>query len=127
MNFNELLKNITKKNINIGIVGMGYVGLPLAKSFVQKGAKVYGFDIDKKKIDKLRIGKSYINYFKNNEIKEMIKKDFIPTTNFTFINKMDLIILCLPTPIKKNKSPEMLYILNSMRMIFLFKNISIKP
>ncbi len=48
----------------------------------------------------------------------MIKKDFIPTTNFTFINKMDLIILCLPTPIKKNKSPEMLYILNSMRMIF---------
>ncbi len=49
MNFNELLKNITKKNINIGIVGMGYVGLPLAKSFVQKGAKVYGFDIDKKK------------------------------------------------------------------------------
>jgi len=118
MSYKKICSKISKKKIKIGIIGMGYVGLPLAKSFVEKKIQTYGFDIDKIKIQKLNKGISYINYFKNIEIKKMISKNFIPTTNFKLISSMDLIILCLPTPIKKNKTPEMFYILNSLKMIF---------
>lgn len=118
MSYKKILSKIKNKKIKIGIIGMGYVGLPLAKSFVEKNIHTYGFDIDKNKIQKLKKGSSYINYFKNAEIKKMISRNFVPTTDFKLISNMDLIILCLPTPIKKNKSPEMLYIINSLKMIF---------
>tara|TARA_B110000858_G_scaffold196695_1_gene256135 strand:- start:1234 stop:2463 length:1230 start_codon:yes stop_codon:yes gene_type:complete len=99
---------------------MGYVGLPLAKSFVEKNIDTYGFDIDQKKITNLRKSISYINYFAHKEIKRMNKKKFTPTVDFSLISKMDLIILCLPTPIKKNKSPDMSYILSSLKTILPF-------
>lgn len=116
-NTKEIISKIKKKKIIIGIVGMGYVGLPLAKSFVKKNIITYGFDIDRNKINKLKKGISYINYFKNNDIKKMNSNGFIPTYDFSKISEVDMIILCLPTPIKKNKSPEMFYILSSMKTI----------
>ena len=90
MSYKKICSKISKKKIKIGIIGMGYVGLPLAKSFVEKKIQTYGFDIDKIKIQKLNKGISYINYFKNIEIKKMISKNFIPTTNFKLISSMDL-------------------------------------
>ena len=119
---NKLLKKIKTKNITIGIVGLGYVGLPLARTFCKKKLNVLGFDIDIKKIKKLKKGISYINYFKNNEIREM-NKNFNCYSNFENITKCDVIILCLPTPIKKNKTPEMKYIQNSMKQIGKFLRI----
>jgi len=116
---NTLLK-IKNKKVKVGIIGMGYVGLPLAKSFVEKNIDTYGFDIDQKKITNLRKNISYINYFAHKEIKKMNKKKFTPTADFSLISKMDLIILCLPTPIKKNKSPDMSYILSSLKTILPF-------
>ena len=116
---NTLLK-IKNKKVKVGIIGMGYVGLPLAKSFVEKNIDTYGFDIDQKKIMNLRKNISYINYFDNIKIKKMNKKKFTPTADFSLISKMDLIILCLPTPIKKNKSPDMSYILSSLKTILPF-------
>ena len=116
---NTLLK-IKNKKVKVGIIGMGYVGLPLAKSFVEKNIDTYGFDIDQKKITNLRKSISYINYFAHKEIKKMNKKKFTPTVDFSLISKMDLIILCLPTPIKKNKSPDMSYILSSLKTILPF-------
>ena len=116
---NSLLK-IKNKKVKVGIIGMGYVGLPLAKSFVEKNIDTYGFDIDQKKITNLRKSISYINYFAHKEIKKMNKKKFTPTVDFSLISKMDLIILCLPTPIKKNKSPDMSYILSSLKTILPF-------
>ena len=116
---NTLLK-IKNKKVKVGIIGMGYVGLPLAKSFVEKNIDTYGFDIDQKKIMNLRKNISYINYFAHKEIKKMNKKKFTPTADFSLISKMDLIILCLPTPIKKNKSPDMSYILSSLKTILPF-------
>tara|TARA_B100000989_G_scaffold296196_1_gene278889 strand:- start:359 stop:1642 length:1284 start_codon:yes stop_codon:yes gene_type:complete len=112
----ELLKKIKNKNVKIGIVGLGYVGLPLAKTFCKKKLSVLGFDTDIKKINKLRKGISYINYFNNNQIREM-NNNFSCFSNFNNISKCDVIILCLPTPIKKNKTPEMKYIQNSMKQI----------
>jgi UDP-N-acetyl-D-glucosamine dehydrogenase len=118
MSVKKIITKIKTKKVKVGIIGMGYVGLPLARSFVAKNISTYGFDIDTKKIKKLTQGVSYINYFDHKEIKKMIKKKFTPTSDFTLIKEMDLIILCLPTPIKKNKSPDMFYILSSLKTIF---------
>ena len=117
---NKIKLNIKKNKIKVGIVGLGYVGLPLAKGFVEKGVKTFGFDIDGSKIKKLKNGISYINYFSNNDIKTMKKKKFVATSDFSYISDMDLIILCVPTPIKKNKSPDMFYINKSLKLIFPF-------
>ena len=113
---NILKKKIKKKTIIVGIVGLGYVGLPLAKTFIRNQVKVYGFDTDKNKIKMLINGKSYINYLKNKDILNMRNK-LEPFSSFEKIYDCDAIILCLPTPIKKNKSPEMKYIENSLKNI----------
>ena len=113
---NILKKKIKKKTIIVGIVGLGYVGLPLAKTFIRNHVKVYGFDTDKNKIKMLINGKSYINYLKNKDILNMRSK-LEPFSSFEKIYDCDAIILCLPTPIKKNKSPEMKYIENSLKNI----------
>ncbi len=124
---NYLLNKIKKKKIKIGIVGLGYVGLPLAKGFLDKKIKVYGFDTDRKKIKLLKSEKSYINYVSDSKIKKMMENGFFPTWDLSYISEIDVVILCLPTPIKKNKSPEMKYINNSLNSIlpYLKKNQTI--
>ena len=125
--FNYLINKIKNKKIKIGIVGLGYVGLPLAKGFLDKKVKVYGFDTDRKKIELLKSKKSYINYFSDFKIKQMMQNGFLPTSDLSYISETDVIILCLPTPIKKNKSPEMKFINNSLNSIvpYLKKNQTI--
>ena len=113
---NILKKKIKEKSLIIGIIGLGYVGLPLAKTFVNNRLKVYGFDTDKDKIKMLIKGKSYINYLSDKDILSLRSK-LIPFSSFEKISDCDAIILCLPTPIKKNKSPEMKYIKNSLKTI----------
>ena len=111
MNLKNKLKS---KKIIIGIIGLGYVGLPLANAFVNKNIKVYGFDNDKTKIKKINQGKSYINYFSDTQIQKMKKNNFECFTNLKKIPEVDLIILCLPTPVYKNKSPDISYIKNTL-------------
>ncbi len=107
---------INRKKLKIGIIGLGYVGLPLLYAFSKnKRVKVFGFDNDKSKIKKLVSGKSYINYFKKENINEMIRNKVQFTYNFSRIEKVDIIILCLPTPLKKNKVPDMSYINNFLK------------
>lgn len=112
---NLIKKKILKKKLKIGIVGLGYVGLPLANAFSKKNIQVYGFDQDKKKIENLIFGKSYINYFKDKNIREMLNNKARFFSDFKKISEVDIIILCLPTPIKKNKSPDMSYINNFLK------------
>ena len=116
---NNIIKKIKKKRITIGIIGLGYVGLPLARTFSKKKFDVIGFDIDKKKIIKLKKKISYINYFNNTDIIQM-NNNFTCYSTFEKISICDAVILCLPTPIKKNRSPEMKYINNSMKLIKKF-------
>tara|TARA_B110000211_G_scaffold225711_1_gene278325 strand:- start:7081 stop:8370 length:1290 start_codon:yes stop_codon:yes gene_type:complete len=111
MNLKNKLKS---KKVIIGIIGLGYVGLPLANAFVNKNIKVYGFDNDKTKIKKINQGKSYINYFSDTQIQKMKKNNFKCFTNLEKIPEVDLIILCLPTPVYKNKSPDISYIKNTL-------------
>lgn len=120
LNYKKIFKNkIKNSRLKIGIIGLGYVGLPLAKTFTSNKINVLGFDIDKKKIFNLNRNISYINYFKNSDIKKM-RTNFDAFSSFEKIQYCDVIILCLPTPLKSGKKPEMKYIVNSMKLIKKF-------
>jgi len=107
---NETIKKIKSKKCIIGVIGLGYVGLPLCIRFAEVGFKVIGFDLDKKKVNKLNKQDSYINNIKNSELIK-VKKNFFSTSKFDLIKKVDIIIICLPTPlVKKSKIPDMTYI-----------------
>ena len=86
---NNLISSINKKDSLIGIIGLGYVGLPLALRFSEKNFKTYGFDIDETKINLLNKNKTYIKHISSNQIKSSLERGFIPTSDFKQISKMD--------------------------------------
>ena len=112
------------KKYKIGIIGLGYVGLPLALSFAKKNSLVFGFDVDREKINELNKGKSYIKHIPNSEINKRINKNFFVFDSFENIKKMDFIALCLPTPVSTKKIPDLSYIKITLKKIlkFLKKN-----
>ena len=113
-----LLKKIENKTAVIGIIGLGYVGLPLALEYALKGFKTIGFDIDERKIPILNSGKSYIKHIKADKIKKTIgNKKFFATADFTRLPEADAIIICVPTPLNEHREPDMTYIENSGRII----------
>ena len=110
----KLIEKIKKKKSKIGIIGLGYVGLPLAIRFAEVGFKVYGFDIDSSKVEKLSKNKSYIDNIKSSQILKLTKsKTFKASNDFSLCNQMDVLIICVPTPLK-NRKPDLSYILNTM-------------
>ena len=109
----DLITKIQKKKTVIAVIGLGYVGLPLASLIGRKGFKTYGIDIDKNKINLLKKSSSYIRHIENKNLKKIINKKFFPINNHSIIRKVDIIILCLPTPVNKNKSPDLSYIKNN--------------
>ena len=123
MNFYSSLSNkIVKKTAKIGIVGLGYVGLPLAIQFAKKKFQVIGFDIDNSKIYSLKKGISYINHIPNHLIKNYSSKINFEN-KFQKVAKVDVIILCLPTPLTKKFKPDLSYISKTLQNIknYLFK------
>src|SRR3954464_1494149 len=93
----ELIKMLNRKTATIGVVGLGYVGLPLMLRYCEVGYKVVGFDIDQIKVDALNAGKSYIEHIPAMSIKKAIKGGFDPTTDFSRATEVDALILCVPT------------------------------
>jgi UDP-N-acetyl-D-glucosamine dehydrogenase len=113
-----LLDKIKNKQAKIGIVGLGYVGLPLVIEFCKAGFPVTGLDIDQKKIDLLSQGKSYIKHIPNESICLLTQEGkFQGSTDFTSVKKLDCILICVPTPLEKNRDPDMSYILSTAREI----------
>lgn len=113
-----LLEKINNKTATVGIIGMGYVGLPLALEFAEKGFLTIGFDIDEKKIPLLNSGSSYINHIKADKIKKVVdSKKFFATTDFSKLSETDAIIVCVPTPLNEHREPDMTYIENSGKVI----------
>jgi UDP-N-acetyl-D-glucosamine dehydrogenase len=106
-----LVGKIRSKTAVVGVVGLGYVGLPLVREFVRAGLKVQGFDIDPRKIASLKAGKSYIEHIPSAVIGEMISGGhFEPTDDFDRLDEPDVIIICVPTPLTRQREPDMTYI-----------------
>tara|TARA_B110000027_G_C15879253_1_gene194650 strand:- start:134 stop:532 length:399 start_codon:yes stop_codon:yes gene_type:complete len=102
----EILKKINNKKIKICVIGLGYVGLPLVRRFVEKNIITFGIDSDKIKISKLLIGKNYIKNFNFHYFKKNNKQ---LSSTFDIVKNVDIIFICLPTPLKNNK-PDLSYI-----------------
>ena len=114
----KIVELIKAHKAQVGIIGMGYVGLPLARVFSQKGFPVTGFDIDPVKIKALAQGKSYIKHIPSTLIQEMKREyKFHATANFRELRQMDAIIICVPTPLTVMRDPDMSYIENTAQSI----------
>ena len=113
-----LLARIQDRDAAVGIVGMGYVGLPLAQAFCTAGFRVLGFDIDKAKVQALAAGRSYIKHIPAQVIADMRKGNrFTATTDFARIREVDAVIICVPTPLTKQREPDISYITNTGKAI----------
>ncbi len=114
----ELRRRIESKQARVGVVGLGYVGLPLAVEFAQVGFNVVGIDIDKRKVDQLNRGESYIQDVPTSVLKPLVKAGKLSaTTDFKAVRKLDTINIAVPTPLRKTKDPDMSYIVRSCEEI----------
>lgn len=114
----ELLKKIEDKTAKIGIVGLGYVGLPLGLEFAEKDFFVLGFDIDESKIPILNSGNSYIKHIKAERIKKSVDNNkFEATSDFSRLPEVDAIIIAVPTPLDEHREPDISFIENSGKVI----------
>ncbi len=112
----ELKEKILSRRAEVGVIGLGYVGLPLIIEFVKAGFNVTGFDIDKSKVDSLKAGRSYIKHISGDSIKEILPK-FEPTTEFLKLSGMDAVVICVPTPLNKNREPDMSYVFSTAESV----------
>jgi len=113
------LKKIKDKEAVIGVIGLGYVGLPLNLCFVEKGFRSIGFDIDKAKVDSLQSKKSYIKHISSERISKAVGTNlFDTTTDFSRLKECDAILIAVPTPLNKNREPEMEYIVKTCEAIY---------
>src|SRR5215216_2069245 len=109
---NELIHLITNKRAHIGVIGLGYVGLPLLVEFASKGFQSTGFEVDQAKADKINAGTSYIGDVPAQKLKEVVDaRRLRATTDFNHLSECDAIIICVPTPLRKTKEPDVSYIL----------------
>ena len=101
----------------IGVIGLGYVGLPLTIRFSEEGFKTIGFDIDKEKVSMLNDGRSYIRHIKESDIYKMANNGFNATTDFSEISNVDVIIICVPTPLGVHNEPNLSFIHGTLENI----------
>src|SRR5438128_3688959 len=104
--------------MKICIVGLGYVGLPLAIQFARSGAEVVGLDVDRTKVHHVNRGRSYIKHIAAKTIAEVLKaKRLSASTDFSRIKKAEAVIICVPTPLSKNREPDILFIIETGRKV----------
>ncbi len=114
----ELLEKIKKHEAVIGVVGLGYVGLPLILEFVEESFPTVGFDIDESKVEQLNNGNSYIKHISNERIQHAIsKKLFRATSDFSKLREVNCILVCVPTPLTKHREPDISYIVKTTETI----------
>lgn len=119
MNYkNQIIEKIKKKEAILGVVGLGYVGLPLAVEKAKAGFKVIGFDIQKKRVDMVNRGENYIGDVVDEELKKLVKnKMIVATCDYSRIAECDTVAICVPTPLDKYMQPDISYVLNSSKEI----------
>jgi UDP-N-acetyl-D-glucosamine dehydrogenase len=113
------IKNlIGERSARVGVIGLGYVGLPLAVEFSHKGFRTVGFEVDQSKADSINAGRSYIGDVASQAVAEMVKAERLQaTTDFDLLAVCDAIIICVPTPLRKTKEPDISYILAASEQI----------
>jgi len=102
----------------VGVVGLGYVGLPLAIQFAKSGARVLGLDIDPEKVSAINAGRSYIKHIGSGELKSLVKTGALnASTDFSKVRELEAILICVPTPLTKNREPDLSFVLQTARQI----------
>lgn len=116
--YENLLEKLKNKTLSVGIIGLGYVGLPLAMSFAKGGLPVVGFDIDASKISAITSGQSYISSVDEGVLKKHVDDGiFRATSDFSKLSDMDAIIICVPTPLSAQREPDLSYVMKSLEAI----------
>ena len=109
---------ISNKTAKVGVIGLGYVGLPLVELFARNGFHVKGFDIDTTKVDALNSGQSYIGHIGSERVASMIASGrFEATSDFARLGEVDAIIICVPTPLGRHREPDLGPVINTGKMI----------
>ena len=117
----ELLNKINNKTANVGVVGLGYVGLPLAVEKAAAGYKTIGFDIQDSKVNMVNEGENYIGDVVDTELKELVESGALKaTTDFSFVKDVDTICICVPTPLDLYKQPDLSYVVESTKSVAKF-------
>lgn len=113
-----LEEKIIKKDAVIGVIGLGYVGLPLVKTFLGAGFPVIGFDVDRKKVSLLNRSRSYIKHVTGKDLKPYIaEKKFRATADFEALAEADVVIICVPTPLDTHRNPDLSYVLQTTETV----------
>lgn len=107
---NDLISRLAQREAVIGIIGMGYVGQPLALRYSQIGFKVVGFDIDAEKIEELNAGKSSIAHINDAEVQDAVGRGLTCTADFSRVSEVDAVIICVPTPLSKYREPDLSFV-----------------
>jgi UDP-N-acetyl-D-glucosamine dehydrogenase len=111
----KLSQRIAQRTARVGIIGLGYVGLPLARAFSAAGFPVLGFDTDATKVARLRAGRSYIEHIPAEVVREMQSRGFDATDRFDRLGEADAVLICVPTPLTDTREPELGYVIKSAR------------
>ena len=124
----NLLKKIADKKIVAGVVGLGYVGLPLAVEKAKAGFKTIGFDVQKEKVDMVNSGRNYIGDIVDSDLKKLVKEGRLSaSTDFSRIKEVDFVAICVPTPLDSHQEPDISYVESSAKSIakYLHKNMMV--
>ena len=114
----ELAQKIADKTAKVGIIGLGYVGLPLISAFTNAGFKCLGFDVDAEKVRMLKQGQSYIKHVASEKIADWIRRGMLdPTSDMSRLTEADALLICVPTPLSASRDPDLQYIESTSRSI----------
>ena len=114
----NLKEKIISKKAKIGVMGLGYVGLPLACEFARAGFRLTGIDINRERIKRIKMGRHYIEDVGKKEVIQLIKRGFLkPTSDFRALKGLDVVIICVPTPLRKTKDPDISYVTSATKKI----------
>src|ERR1700730_3556375 len=113
----EAVAKFKSKTASVGVIGLGYVGLPLALLFSEEGFRVTGFDIDEDKVRTLNAGESYIDRISSTRLASAQEKGFMATSNYGRVPALDVIIICVPTPLNEYREPDLSYVENTLRAL----------
>ena len=118
MYYQQLKDKIENRTAVLGVLGLGYVGLPLAVEKAKAGFKVIGFDVQAEKVDLVNDGQNYIGDVVDSDLEELVKNGMLSaTTDFSFVKDVDFIAICVPTPLDKHQQPDISYVKSSTESI----------